>query len=374
MTPLEQLEKIQIDHPLWRNPLLLAAEQGKLSRADFKFIFSQYYLYSKNFSRLIAIAMAKCESDYFRSKLSENLWEEGGGLEIEKRHSEIFRQFLKNSLNVDPSQIIFSNYTQSFFKDYFALCERGDMAETAAVLSFGTEGIVSNLYRIFKKGLLSAGLSEEELHFFNLHIECDDDHALTLQELALSFEQDSNFLEKCSEATKAALSLRDQFFKELYQALEFNKLEPLINIVSRAHDSNLTKEEVYQCHFTLNNVQNKLYSNVDRDRNINFNVDRVPFPASVMDPRIVHIPPSFNNELHRHAHETIFYFLSGSGEVYLDEHTIQVKTGDLVYVPRWSIHQTKNTGSMDMIVLAITDYGLTGRFSSNSASTFRMKK
>ena len=40
--------------------------------------------------------MTSLESDLFRSLLSENLWEEGGGCEPEKRHAEIFRRFLRD--------------------------------------------------------------------------------------------------------------------------------------------------------------------------------------------------------------------------------------------------------------------------------------
>src|SRR3990167_1269801 len=98
---LKKLTLLRDQHPIWQNPLLLSCQAGWLRFKDFQYLFSQYYLYSRNFTRFLAAVMVNCESDYHRSLLSENLWEEGGGIEIEKRHAEIFRVFLKQHLQVD---------------------------------------------------------------------------------------------------------------------------------------------------------------------------------------------------------------------------------------------------------------------------------
>jgi cytochrome P450 len=39
----------------------------------------------------------------------------------------------------------------------------------------------------------------------------------------------------------------------------------------------------------------------------------------------------------------------------------ELKQGDAVFVPRWAIHQSQNLGDREMVILAITDYGLTGK-------------
>ena len=60
--------------------------------------------------------MFKCDDDYYRSRLAENLWEEGGGQDIELRHAEIYRRFLKNHLQISLNDIKFEPYTELFFK------------------------------------------------------------------------------------------------------------------------------------------------------------------------------------------------------------------------------------------------------------------
>jgi oxalate decarboxylase/phosphoglucose isomerase-like protein (cupin superfamily) len=104
-----------------------------------------------------------------------------------------------------------------------------------------------------------------------------------------------------------------------------------------------------------------LYSNRNERLNIDFAVDRLPFPdIQVMDPRVVRIPPGKNNEWHKHAHESLFVVLAGEGEVRVGEGRFQVKAGEVAYVPRWIFHQTTNTSAtQELVVLAITDFGFT---------------
>ena len=95
----------------------------------------------------------------------------------------------------------------------------------------------------------------------------------------------------------------------------------------------------------------------------------------MLDPRIVRIPPGKNNELHKHAHETVFVFISGTGHVKIDNLEVPVKPGDFVFIPRWCMHQSINTSNSEMIFLAIADFGLTGKsFTGNYLKTARLKE
>ena len=113
-----ELKTLMNEHPLWNNRLLKACELGHLCKEDYKVLFEQYFLYSKNFTRYLCAVMANMENDLHRSQLSENIWEEGGGEDIEKRHSEIFRQFLIKGLGVEIDQIQFADFTKQFMSQY----------------------------------------------------------------------------------------------------------------------------------------------------------------------------------------------------------------------------------------------------------------
>ena len=101
----------------------------------------------------------------------------------------------------------------------------------------------------------------------------------------------------------------------------------------------------------------------------------MPFKTEALDPRIVRIPVGRYNEKHRHAHETVFYIMAGEGKVLVDDNVIEVKPGDVVFVPRWAMHQSQNSGDTEMVILAVTDFGLTGKaFVGDYHQTARMKR
>ena len=168
---LVKLRALQADHAFWNNPLLVAFAQGALSREDLRYVFSQYHLYTKNFTRFVAAVMANCDSDLFRAQLSENLWEEGGGCEPDRRHAEIFRGFLRKSLGVENTDTIdYAPYTRHFVREYLVQCLRSEPMVGTAFLSLGTEGVVARLYQTMVIGLRKAGIPDDELEFFNIHI------------------------------------------------------------------------------------------------------------------------------------------------------------------------------------------------------------
>lgn len=96
---------------------------------------------------------------------------------------------------------------------------------------------------------------------------------------------------------------------------------------------------------------------------IAFAVQRLPFAAlQVLDPRLVRIPPGASNELHRHAHESLFVVLEGEAEIQIGDRHLLLGRGGIAHVPRWMVHQSHNpSADQELLLLAITDFGLTSQ-------------
>jgi mannose-6-phosphate isomerase-like protein (cupin superfamily)/pyrroloquinoline quinone (PQQ) biosynthesis protein C len=370
------------EHPFWNNSLLKAIKAGHLSRADYKFIFEQYYFYSKNFTRYLSGLMANMEDDLLRSRLSENLWEEGGGAKPEERHAQIFRNFLKDALAIDVTKITPTDSTRLFVREYLDYCKDQPALGGSSFLSLGTEAIVARLYTQMVEGMLKAGIEEEHLHFFRLHMACDDAHAETLEQIMASYDQSPDWFGQCKNAADYALTLRKNFFESLYQELEYRRVKDKLQAIQgrKSLSENALRPSSEEPSPALlfqpsSKRDKKLYSNAIPEMNIEFSVERAPFGAEVLDARVVRIPAGKFNERHRHAHETVFYIISGSGRVMVDSHWVEVKPGDTVFVPRWSLHQSQNLGSDEMTILAVTDFHLTGKaFMGDYDSTARIKR
>lgn len=356
---LRQLQELRDKHPFWHNELFKACEAGTLTREDFRFIFSQYYFYSRNFTRYISAAMANCDDDYYRSRLTENLWEESGEKDLERRHAQIFRRFLREGLTIDIDDVEFLDCTQNFVREFLGFCLHSHPMASSAFLSLGTEGIVNRMYRILVKGMLQAGIDNRHLEFFHIHIGCDDEHALTLENMMCSYFREPDWFNTCVRATEHALDLRQRFFDNLIAALPMERVKRMIANVQ--NDEAPPQLDVERCHHRANHSGTPLYHNVDDAQRLEFRVERLPFGAEVLDPRVVHIPAGKCNELHRHAHETVIHIMKGSGRIRVGERQVEVEAGDTVYVPRWALHRAENTGKTELSYFAVTDFGFASK-------------
>ena len=335
---------------------------------------SQYYYYSKGFTRLIAALMVNCEDDLHRSKLSENLWEEGGETDSNKRHSELFKQFMSQHLKMDLTKDIkFEEFTISYFNCYLNMCLHGTPLESAAILSFGTESIILRLYSIFRLGLLQIGFNDDSLKFFNLHIKCDDEHAAVIEEIVLSYASQEDWFDICSRSICRALDVRDLFFQKIYDSLSSIKLNQLISKITCQNAPMDQAKNAVMFDIESSLTGDLLYMNILGDKDINFKVNRLLLNGDVLDPRLVWIEPGCMNELHRHAHETVILVLDGNGELILDDQSFTLKKGSVFLVPRWSLHQIRNLSNKSLRFFAVTDFGFTKHLPGNTESSYRLK-
>ncbi|HEY4118843.1 MAG TPA: cupin domain-containing protein, partial [Byssovorax sp.] len=273
---------------------------------------------------------------------------------------ELFRTFLRDGLGVAPGEIVFADFTRHFVREYLDFCMRGSAMEASAFLSLGTEGIVPQMYEIFVEGLHKAGLRDDELSFFYTHMACDDTHALTLEGLLASYAREDGWFASADRAMTRALDLRLSFFENLFDTLQHRRVGSILaKIQGRRSLAAGRPADVRLLHHGAERGA-ALYANEIERLDIQFEVDRLAFGGEVLDARMVRIPPGKNNERHRHAHETVFHIVHGEGRVLVDDAAVAVRAGDVVFVPRWALHQSQNTGADEMVILAITDFGLTG--------------
>lgn len=166
------------------------------------------------------------------------------------------------------------------------------------------------------------------------------------------------------------LSIVSRFFGDL----QLERIgEMLVRISEQKSLTNVSQSEALISRLGDPTLQS-LYDNKIDALNIDFSVSVLPFDLEVLDPRIVTVKPGKSNEMHKHAHETVFIFLKGKGKVIVDQFENEVNLGDFAFIPRWCNHQSVNTGTEDLVFLAVADFGLTGKsFIGNYLKTARLK-
>ena len=160
------------------------------------------------------------------------------------------------------------------------------------------------------------------------------------------------------------LALLVRWFDDLYQGLRQHRSASLNNKIQ-------AKRSLQTGPGLAMSLASGIGMRAERDdkRQQEFSVARLPCDAETLDPRIVRIAPGKFNNLHRHAHETLFCLLAGEGEILVGEDWVPFKAGEAVFAPRWAMHQTHNTGTEELVMYAITDYYLSNRVFIGANST-----
>jgi mannose-6-phosphate isomerase-like protein (cupin superfamily)/pyrroloquinoline quinone (PQQ) biosynthesis protein C len=351
---IANLQRVVDEHPIWDCALFRACERGELSRDDFRALFGQYTHYSNNFTRYLAGVLLSCGDDLLRARLSENLWEEGGGAEPEERHAELFRRFLVDTMGVThPRAVPIEPFTELFVRRYLRGATNPDHTYGCAFLALGTEGIVARVYRILVGGMLRVGIPEDELGFFKLHILCDDEHAATLMEMMLASRARPDWQTICGRAIDDALTARMRFFDSLYQhrrqalpaavASRVRSMQPEpLPPSARRHYAGIDGEAVAPETAAFLGTAGV--------------TQRLDFDArQTLDVLTIALPPGASTGRHRHAHETVLHVMKGTGSAVIGDQTVTLTPGDTAFIPRWAFHQTRNTGTQPLVALAVTD-------------------
>jgi len=83
-------------------------------------------------------------------------------------------------------------------------------------LCLGAEGIVPYIYQLIVDGFLASGETLNKLHFFTLHIDCDDEHAETMNKIIdLQLQKTPSALLDLNYGAEKLIQARIGFFEGL---------------------------------------------------------------------------------------------------------------------------------------------------------------
>jgi pyrroloquinoline-quinone synthase len=167
---------------LGKTGFLTHCQTGQISREELEIFIQQHQIYSRYFTRYLAALLANIEDDEHRLTLTHNLIDEMGlGDAGNLPHSLLYRNMMDN-MGLAPCTNPLPS-TQRLVDTMFECCNSSNYMVALGALCLGAEMIVPFLYQRIVDGFLSIGESLDNLHFFTLHIECDDAHAETMSEI-----------------------------------------------------------------------------------------------------------------------------------------------------------------------------------------------
>jgi len=92
------------------------------------------------------------------------------------------------------------------------------------------------------------------------------------------------------------------------------------------------------------NVEESVASGFSAERKHPVSV--VDLPSKTISVTIGGLEPGGRTGRHRHSYETILFVLEGEGTTFVEDHAVDWKAGDAVYIPVWAWHhhQNRNAG------------------------------
>ncbi|WP_224247711.1 cupin domain-containing protein [Hyalangium gracile] len=358
---LAELKARLASHPFWNNRLLQASRRGALTREDYATVFSQYALVTRSAPRFFHALLTQCDSEPWEARLTQTLWEEWGAAPPDKQPAALYRRFLRDGLGVDVESIRFQDATRHFVHECLDGCLRSPAYAASAFLAFGLEASLPRLYSIFVDGLQQSGVSERHLQFFHRRMQADTSRLKLLEELVRAHVGEPGWFDTCARAMERAMELQNNLFEALFEATRQRRLRPLLEHIEARLPLAPEEPEPRTVHLAeLSNVV-PFFRQTHEQRGIDFTVDRVPFPAEVLETSVMHVVAGHRTEPRELAHEVLLMVLSGTGRVQVRGTTVEVKAGEAVFVPRWALHQAHATGAEPLTLMMVTDHGLTRR-------------
>ena len=224
----EALDSAAVNHPYLR-----AMSQGDFPNIDmaFKDFAFQYSLYSARFTRYVSAVIENLSSAEHTQILLINLAEEKGVVnDVElppdvltsvtgQPHSNLFRRFQESlGVNIDYRETTAKCQTGLLWsRQFLQLCEMNECVGVGAI-GIGTELIVSSIYNQILEGLEThTNLTMAEHVFFNLHSQCDEQHAEQIALITEDLARNSRACDQIEYGVKMAINMRVIFWDKMHE-------------------------------------------------------------------------------------------------------------------------------------------------------------
>ncbi len=164
------------------HPFMDRCKNGTVSWAELRSFLIQHGKYGAYFTRYLCALMSQFEDAGEVLRLAENLAEElgYGGDQTAVPHSLLYTGMLRK-FDIVAEQYDTNPATQNLIDTMLMLCRQGRGVAGLGALYLGAEAIVPAVYTRLIQGFRHHGIPDSDLQFFTIHVDCDDDHAKTMQ-------------------------------------------------------------------------------------------------------------------------------------------------------------------------------------------------
>lgn len=182
----------------------------------------QYYVYSAGFTSYLQAVINGLAEQRHRDTLTENLHEEQGAIGEGgdgTPHAVLFDRFRRAAGVTEAVERDFAPCTTvRVWRDLFLQkCQSTQPGVGIGAIGIATELLVSHVYRAILSGIRDhTDIAPEHYRFFELHLDCDDEHAAELLAVTEELCRDATVREAVRFGVFSSLNLRAAFWDVMH--------------------------------------------------------------------------------------------------------------------------------------------------------------
>ena len=183
-TFLKGLRRDVETHTGVNHPLLARVAHVPFTREDYKIFSLQHYALVGNFTTYLEYLLLSAPDSDAKQWIAKVLVDEYGEGSDGKDHAELYREYLYAS-GVKPGDEYETKLHRSvtgFIAEHLRICRDEPFLVGLGAVGPGHEWAIPKMFPPIVQGLRNAGYSEEEILYFTLHMEQDEDHGEWLEE------------------------------------------------------------------------------------------------------------------------------------------------------------------------------------------------
>jgi pyrroloquinoline quinone (PQQ) biosynthesis protein C len=184
------------------------------SRFDFKVLAGQHYPLVGNFTRYMELLLLNAPDSEAKCWLAKVLVDEYGERSEGADHAEHYRRFMhaaghkpgeEDSIPLHPEVV-------HFIREHYRICTEEPFLVGLGALGPGHEWSIPAMFDLAVQGLRKAGFAENEIAYWTMHLEQDQDHGAWLEEALVRYCNDAANREQIRRGALLSLDARERFW------------------------------------------------------------------------------------------------------------------------------------------------------------------
>jgi len=201
-------------HTAVNHPLLARVAHVPFTRQDYRVFGTQHYALVGHFTTYLELLLLTAPDSDSKQWLAKVLVDEYGEGSDDKDHAELYREFLSAcgvEVGEERRTRLHKDVT-SFVTEHLRICRDEPFLVGLGAVGPGHEWAIPKMFPPIVAGLRTAGLTEENILYFSLHMEQDEDHGAWLEEALEIYADTYSAQKQIWRGTMLSLAARQRFW------------------------------------------------------------------------------------------------------------------------------------------------------------------